>query len=60
MPLANTSNGRIAGHLPERLDCVRQEKRARARPGGSQRRFRTGVATTDDNHVETGRKIHGN
>ena len=57
--LAYTPNGRVAAHLPQRLDALREEQRARtvtrAREGG----FGAGVSAADDNGVETFRMAHG-
>ena len=45
------ANRGIAGHLADRLDFVRQEKRAGAEPRGSRRRLASGMAAADHNHI---------
>ncbi len=57
--LADTADGRVAGHLPERVDTVRQQQRTAAHACGRQARFGTGVATADHDHVKTVRVAHG-
>ncbi len=47
VPLANAANRRVAAHLPEPGNALRHQQRARARPRGSQRGFRPGVAAAD-------------
>ncbi len=58
MALANATDGRVTGHLPQSLNVVGQQQglrtHARSRQGG----FSTGMATTNDNDIETGRKLH--
>jgi len=44
MPLPDTPNGRIAGHLSQRLDAVREQKRPTTSPRGGKRGFGPGVA----------------
>jgi hypothetical protein len=58
MPLADAADRRIARHLTQRFDVVRQQQRTRTGARGNQRGFGTGMAATDDDHVVTGRKIH--
>jgi hypothetical protein len=41
--LADTADGRVTAHLPERLNPVRHQQGARTRPRSSQRGFRSGV-----------------
>jgi hypothetical protein len=50
--LADPADGRVAAHLPDRLDVVREQQRARAGPGRGERGFGAGVAATDHDHVE--------
>ena len=52
MALADAADAGVAAHLPQRLDVVRQQQRAAAHAGGSQRSFGAGVAATDHDHVE--------
>jgi hypothetical protein len=49
--LADAAYGRVTAHLSERRDLVRHQERAHARPCGSQRGFRTGVAAANHNDV---------
>ena len=49
---AEATNGGIARHRPDGLDFLREQQRPRAHPGAGGRRFRAGMATTDDNNVE--------
>ncbi len=56
--LANATNGRIAGHLAKGFNVMGQQQGLRPHAGSSQCRLGTGMATTNDNHIETGRKIH--
>ena len=50
--LADAADGRIAAHLPERFDVVRQQQRARAHARGRERGFGAGMAAADDDDVE--------
>jgi hypothetical protein len=59
MAFANAADGRIAGHLAEGLDGVREQKRARARPGRRERRLGAGMPATDHDHLEALGKVHG-
>ena len=56
--LADAADGRVAAHLPERLDVVRQQQRAAPHARGGQRRFGAGMAAADHDHVELGLKAH--
>ena len=47
MALADSADRRVAAHLPERIDALRNQKSSRTHPRGSQRGFRTGVTATD-------------
>src|SRR5690606_22346542 len=58
MTLANTAYGRVAAHLPQGFHVMRQQQRLHADPCSRKGRLGTGMATTDDDHVKTGRKIH--
>jgi hypothetical protein len=50
--LADAADGRVATHLPERFDVVREHQRRAAHPRGSQRRFRAGMASTNYDDVK--------
>ena len=52
MPLADAADRRVAAHLPERLDRMRQQQRRRAHARGSERRLGAGMAAADDDDVE--------
>jgi hypothetical protein len=58
MPLADPTDGGIAGHLAQRLDGVSEEERTRAgacrREGG----FGAGVSAADHDHIELPGKVH--
>ena len=58
VPLADAADRRVAGHLAERLDAVRQQQRLAAHPRGGERRLGAGVAAADDDDVETLREFH--
>src|SRR6056297_1578035 len=44
--------GWITGHLPQRIHTVRQQQRATAHTRRRQAGFRTGMATTDNDHIK--------
>ena len=50
--LAQAADGRVAGHLADRLELVGEQQRARAQPRGRGRGLAAGVAAADDDHVE--------
>ena len=58
MALANTANGRVTGHLAQGLNVVGQQQGLRTHARSRQCGFGTGMTTTNDNDIETGRKIH--
>ncbi len=58
MALANATNGRVAAHLPQRLDVVRQQQSFAAHACRSQRSFGSGMAATDHDHIEFLRVKH--
>ena len=58
VPLADAADRRVARHLAQRLDVVRQEQRAPAHARRRERGLGAGMAAADDDHVETRRKIH--
>jgi hypothetical protein len=49
---ADAADRRVAAHLPQGFDRMRQQQRARAHPRRSERGFGPGVAAADDDHVE--------
>ena len=49
---ADTADGRVATHLPQRLDVVRQEQGFAAHAGAGQCGLGASVATTDDDNVK--------
>ena len=53
VPLADAADRRVARHLPERLDVVRQQQRAPAHARAGERGLGAGMAAADDDHVET-------
>ena len=59
MALADAADRRVAAHLPQRLDVVRQQQRAAAHARRGQRGLGAGMAATDDDHVELPRVEHG-
>jgi hypothetical protein len=52
MAFADAANGRIAGHLSQRFDVLREQQSAPAHTGGGQGGFGAGVPATNDNDVE--------
>ena len=50
--LADAADGRVAAHLPDGLEALRQQQRARTTAGGSRSGFRTGVSAADHNDVK--------
>jgi len=56
---ADAADRRIAAHRPQGIEVVRQQQGPHARTCGGKRRLGAGVATTDDNYLETVRKQHG-
>ena len=56
---ADTANGRVAAHLPQRLDVVRQEQGFAAHAGAGQCGLGASVAATDDDDVKFLGVIHG-
>ena len=59
MALADAADGRIAAHLAERLDVLREQQRARAHARRRQRGLGAGVAAADDDHVKGVGVTHG-
>src|SRR5207248_1972465 len=58
VPFANAADRRIARHLAERLDAVREQQGATPHTRRSQCAFGAGMATTDDDDVEFLGKLH--
>ena len=56
--LANAADRRIAAHLPERLDAVREQKCAPAHTRRGERRLGAGMTAADDDHVEFCSETH--
>ena len=56
--LADAADRRVAAHLADRLDVVREQQRARARAGRGERGFGAGVAATDHDHIMERREVH--
>ena len=52
MSLADAADGRIAAHLPDGFDVVREQQRTCAGARRRERGFGAGVAATDHDHVE--------
>ena len=50
--LADAADRRVAAHLAQRLDALRDEQRARAASRRGERGFGAGMAATDHDHVE--------
>ena len=52
MTFAETAICRVAAHLAERLEVMRQLQGTRAAPGRCPRSLRTGMAATHNDHIE--------
>ena len=59
VPLADPADGRVAAHLPQRLDALGEQQGLRAGPRRGKRRLGAGMAATDDDHVEGAVVAHG-
>ena len=59
VPLADATDRRVARHLPQSLDVVRQQQCLAPHAGRSQRRLGAGMAATDDDNVKNIRELHG-
>ena len=57
MPLAQSPDGGIAGHLPNRRKALRQKNRIGPESGRGSRGFRAGVATPNNDDISL--KSHG-
>ena len=58
MPLADTSNGRVATHLADGFDVVGQQQCVRTHARRRKRSLGAGMAATDYNHIEVLRVPH--
>jgi hypothetical protein len=58
MALADTTDRRVTGHLPEGIDTVRQQQGSDAHACGRKRGFGTRVPATNHNYIETPVKVH--
>src|SRR5882762_3740760 len=58
MALADAADRRIAAHLPQRLDVVREQQRLLAHARGSERGLGAGVATADHDYLEYFAETH--
>ena len=58
MPFADAADRRVARHLPERLDVVRQQERPAAHPRAGERSLGPGVAAADHNDLVSGSEYH--
>ncbi len=56
--LADAADGRVAGHLPERIDAVRQQQGVGAHARSRKRGFGTRMPAADHDHIETPVKVH--
>ena len=59
MALSDAPDRGVARHLAQRLDVVREQKRAATYAGRGERGLRAGMTAADDNDVETHGKLHG-
>jgi hypothetical protein len=58
--LADATDGRVAAHLPQRLDGLREQQRARSHAGSRQRGFGAGMPATHHDYVKIARRCHLN
>ena len=56
--LADAADGRIAAHLPQRLDVVREQQGAPAHARSRERGFGARMAAADHDHVEFRTETH--
>ena len=52
VPLADAADRRVAAHLAERFDVVREQQRGAAHAGGGQRRLGAGMAAADNDDIK--------
>ncbi len=58
VPFADAADGRVAAHLAQRFEVLRQQQRAHAHAGRGQRGLGAGVAAADDDATIAGRIVH--
>jgi len=58
MAFADTADGRVAAHLPERFDVLSQQQGSHAHPGGRQCGLGAGVAAANHDDIEGFWKTH--
>lgn len=58
VPFADTSNGGVTGHLPQRFDIVRQQERFFAHACSREGCLGTGMPAANDYYIEIFRAIH--
>jgi hypothetical protein len=56
--LADAADRRVAGHLPQRLEAVRQKQGLAPHPRGRERSLGARMATTDHDDVKISGKLH--
>ena len=54
MPLRGAADGRVTGHLRDRVEAHRQQQRSAAHSRGGECRFTTGVTGADDDDIPRG------
>jgi ribosomal protein S27AE len=59
MSLADAPNGRVAGHLTERLDAVSEKQRPTSHPRCSKCGLGAGMAAADHDDIEFRWELHG-
>ena len=59
MRLADAADSRVAAHLPQRFDVMREQQCLTAHARRRQCRFRASVAATDNNHIVSLGIMHG-
>ena len=52
LAFGRAANGRIAGLPSDAIEIEAEQSGVQAQPGSGDRRFTTGMATTDHDHVE--------
>jgi hypothetical protein len=56
--LADAPDGRVATHLPQRFQAVRQQQGVATHASSGQRGFGAGMASADDDHIKLARIVH--
>ena len=59
MPLADTADSRVAGHLADRLDRMGNQQSLGTGASRGQRCLGTGMAAADNDHVKCFGILHG-